>query len=402
MASVALRWRSPRFWLGLMALFLGAPSAFAQSEAGIFEDRILFGQSAAFEGPAASLGLGLRAGILIAFREANRNGGVHGRLLDLTSYDDSYEPEKAIVNTRRLIDDDGVFALVGEVGTPTSRAAQPIADEFDVPFIGPFTGARFLRDVDASTVINLRASYDQEAEELVRHLTEDLGLSRIAILYQDDSFGRTGLEGIVAALERRELEPAADYTYMRNTVAVKRAVLAIRRADPEAVLIVGAYKPASAFISLANEVGVDAVYGTLSFVGSKALVEELGPDEPPVIVSQVMPLYNDSTVPLVNDYRDALEAEGENAGTDISWAEDSFVGLEGYAVGRLIIEVLNDLGPEPTRAAFLQHMEDQSTFDLGGFELVFGPGDNQGSDSVFLTTTNPDDTFSYVERTPSQ
>src|ERR1700751_1428213 len=130
----------------------------AHAEPGVFYDRILFGQSAAFEGPAAALGLGMREGILAAFNEANTAGGVNGRRLDLISYDDGYEPERAIANTNRLINEDQVFALIGEVGTPTSRAAQPIATAAHVPFIGPFTGAAFLRKPSLANVINVRPS----------------------------------------------------------------------------------------------------------------------------------------------------------------------------------------------------------------------------------------------------
>jgi ABC-type branched-subunit amino acid transport system substrate-binding protein len=133
----------------------------AHAEQGVFDDRILFGQSAAFDGPAAALGLGMREGILASFNEANAAGGINGHRLELVSYDDGYEPERAIANTKRLISE-GVFALVGEVGTPTSSAAQPIATEAGVPFIGPFTGAAFLRDPSLGNVINVRASYDLE------------------------------------------------------------------------------------------------------------------------------------------------------------------------------------------------------------------------------------------------
>jgi branched-chain amino acid transport system substrate-binding protein len=142
--------------------------ATARAEPGVFDDRIVFGQSAAFDGPAAALGLGMREGILAAFNEANAGGGVNGHKLELVSYDDGYEPEKAIANTKRLIGEDTVFALVGEVGTPTSNAVQPIATEAGVPFIGPFTGAAFLRDPSLKNVINIRGSYGQETEACIR------------------------------------------------------------------------------------------------------------------------------------------------------------------------------------------------------------------------------------------
>jgi branched-chain amino acid transport system substrate-binding protein len=224
-------------WLRGIAIVIGlALSAVWQldtvafAEPGVFEDRIVFGQSAAFDGPAAALGLGMREGILAAFSEVNAAGGVTGHRLELVSYDDGYEPEKAIANTKRLISEDGVFALVGEVGTPTSNAAQPIATEAGVPFIGPFTGAAFLRNPSLGNVINIRGSYDQETEAWIQHLTSDLGVKRIAILYQDDTFGRAGLSGVSKALEKRNMKLVAEGTYERNTTAVKTALLAIRKA----------------------------------------------------------------------------------------------------------------------------------------------------------------------------
>ena len=244
------------------------------------------------------MGVGVREGILAAFAEANKAGGVHGRRLELVSYDDGYEPTNAIVNTRRLIEDDHVFALIGEVGTPTSRAVQPIATAARVPFIGPFTGAGFLRDPQLHNVINIRASYEQETEAWIRYLVDDLGLGRVAILYQDDSFGRVGLAGVVKALDRRGMALIAEGTYMRNTTAVKTAFLDIRRSQPDAVVMVGAYKPCAKFIKLARQFNLDARFVNISFVGSDALAKELGADGEGAIVSQVVPLPDQREIPI--------------------------------------------------------------------------------------------------------
>jgi len=270
-------------------LFILCLTAFARAEPGVFEDKIVFGQSAAFKGPAAALGLGMRQGILAAFAEANAAGGVNGRKLELVSYNDSYEPNKAIDNTKRLLQEDQVFALIGEVGTPTSKAAQPIATDAGVPFIGPFTGAEFLRNPYKRTVINVRASYYQETEAMVERLVQDLGVSRIAILYQDDSYGRAGLAGVRLALDKRGMDLVAEGTYKRNTIAVKRAVLSIRKGDPEAVIMIGAYKPCAEFIRLAKKVGLKTKFLNVSFVGSKALAKDLGAAGEGVIVTQVVP-----------------------------------------------------------------------------------------------------------------
>jgi ABC-type branched-subunit amino acid transport system substrate-binding protein len=362
----------------------------ARADPGVFDDKIVFGQSAAFKGPAAVLGLGMREGILAAFNEANAAGGVHGRKLELVSYNDGYEPEKAIANTERLIGDDKVFALIGEVGTPTSKAVQPITTEQSVPFLGPFTGAAFLRDPSLRNVINVRASYDQETEEWIERLTGDLGLSRIAILYQDDSFGRAGLKGVTKALEKRGLKPVAEGTYMRGTTAVKRALLAIRKGSPQAVVMVGAYKPCAEFIKLAHTIKLDTIFVNISFVGSKALAEELGQDGKGVVVTQVVPLPDDVDIPLVARYQSAMKATNP-------YAKVGFVSLEGYIVGRLTVEALNRLGNPVTRAGLLSTIRDVGVFDLDGVTLSYGPDDNQGMDRVFVTVIQQDGSFKAVD-----
>jgi branched-chain amino acid transport system substrate-binding protein len=363
----------------------------AYAESGVTDDRIVFGQSAAFDGPAAALGLGIREGIVAAFNEANAAGGIKGRPLELLSYNDGYEPKQAIANTERLIDEDGVFALVGQVGTPTSAAAQPIAMEAGVPFIGPFTGAEFLRDPLLENVINVRASYDQEAEAWIEHLTTDLGISRVAILYQDDTFGRAGLLGVTRAVEKRGMKLVAEGTYTRNTTAVKMALLEIREANPEAVVMVGAYKPCAEFIKLARRLKMNPVFVNISFVGPKALAKELGQDGNGVVVTQVVPFPEDTSLPLVADYQKALKSSSPKA-------EVGFVSLEGYMVGKLIVKVLEKLEGEVTRPKFLSTIKNVGSFDLGGVVLSYGPNDNQGMDQVFLTVIQADGTFKPVDR----
>ena len=356
---------------------LGSAPVAAQAEVpGVSPERVLFGQSAAFSGPAAELGRGMRLGIQVAFKEANDAGGVHGRRLELVTVDDGYEPEAAISNTRRLIEDEGVFALVGGVGTPTSRSAVPVAEEAGVPYVAPFTGAGFLRS--EPHVINLRASYAQETEEMVERLTRDLGIERIAVVIQNDSFGRAGLAGVRAAFDRRGMEAVAIGVYPRNTTAVKTAIVDIEVGRPEAVIMVGAYQPVASLIAWTRHIGLDPVFMTLSFVGSNALAEELGPRGAGVYVTQVVPFPTARDSRVAASYRRAL-------GAHTPGAEPGFVSFEGYLAGRLVIEALERCGTAVDRDRFIQTLKSAGSIDLDGFRLVFGDEDNQGSDAVFLT-----------------
>ena len=311
---------------------------------------IPFGQSAAFSGPAQELGRDMRIGIEAAFEEANRRGGVHGRPLELQSLDDRYEPELAIENTRSLIQS-GVFALIGAVGTPTSRAAVPVAASAGVPYVAPFTGAAFLRDTrgQGEHVLNLRASYDDETEAMVARLLGDLGIERIAVMYQDDSFGRAGHHGVQQALQRRGMAPVAVGVYPRNTTAL---------------------------ISWARHIGFDPVFITISFVGSNALARQLGGDGTGVFVTQVVP-FPDGDHPVVLAYQQALREFAPEAAA-------GFVSLEGYLAGRLAIAALERC-QGLDRECFLGSLRSEDRVDIDGFPLRYGEHDNQGSDDVFLT-----------------
>ena len=366
------------------------PESVPPGEPGVFDDYILFGQSAAFSGPANELGINMRLGIKAAFQEVNQRGGVNGRQLELKFMDDAYEPEAAITNTKQLIED-RVFALIGAVGTPTSRSATPVAAEEGIPYVAPFTGAAFLRDPEWQNIVNLRASYNQETEEMVERLTEDLGIERIAVMYQDDSYGRAGYNGATSALARRGMEPVSVGLYPRNTLAVKTGLLDLRKGNPEAVIIIGAYQPVAALISWARFIGMDPIFMTVSFVGSNALAEELVSMElrsagTGVFVTQVVPFPSDTSLPIVQSYHRALSDFA-------SAAEPGFVSFEGYLAGRLAIAALERCGRDVTRTCFLDIIRNEEPFDLDGFEIRYGPDDNQGSDAVFLTVIGRDGAY---------
>jgi ABC-type branched-subunit amino acid transport system substrate-binding protein len=368
---------------GAIALASFHPAA---AEDGVSADAITFGQAAVLEGPASALGQGMRAGIQAAFDEVNARGGVNGRKLKLVSRDDGYEPDRAIAATKKLIEEDKVFALIGPVGTPTSAAAQPIATAAHVPFIGPFTGAGFLRNPKLENVINVRASYGAETEAWIKHLNEDLKITKIAIFYQDDAFGRAGLDGVKAAMGKRGLALAGEATYERNTVAVKTALLTLKRIEPEAVVMVGAYKPCAELIKLARKLEFNPVFVNISFVGASALAKELGPDGKGVVVSQVVPFPWDTSLKVVADYQAAIKAAPD------------FVSLEGYLVGRLAIAALEKMGGEPTRDGLIKAIKDAGKFDVGGLAMTFGPTKNEGLDQVFLTVIQPDGSFKAVDK----
>jgi ABC-type branched-subunit amino acid transport system substrate-binding protein len=371
------------------SLFAAAIASPIFASGGVDDTSVRFAQIAALDGPAAALGEGMRQGIIAAFEEANKNGGVHGRMLSLESMDDGYEPDQSIQHVRSVISGDNYIGLIGPVGTPTSKAMQPIATEANLPFIGPFTGAGFLRDASLNNVLNVRATYAAETEAWIAHLVDKQGLKNVAILYQDDGFGRVGLAGVTEALDRRGMKLVAEGTYTRNTVAVKSALLGIRKSKPDAVVMVGAYKPIAEFVRLSHKLKFKPEFVTISFVGSKALAADLGPTGEGVIVSQVVPNPWDASIKVVADYQNSLKAVD-------SAAEPGFVSLEGYIVGRIAVQALENAGADLTREGLMSALSSLGVVDMGGAQLAYGPGDNQGMEEVFLTRITSDGAFEPV------
>jgi ABC-type branched-subunit amino acid transport system substrate-binding protein len=354
------------------------------AETGVTDRAITVGQFAPFSGPAAQLGQRLKVGFEAYFKGVNALGGVNGRQLRLVTRDDGYEPEKAKSAVRALIDDEKVFALIGSVGTPTGLASVPILTEAKVPLVGMFTGAEGLRAPFNRYVFHVRASYFDETERMVQHLT-GLGLSKIAVFYQNDAYGKAGLEGVERALAKRQLKTAATATVERNAVDVQKALDALLPSRPEAIVQISAYKSCAAFIRQARAKGFGGQFFNVSFVGSKALADELGDAAVGVVITQVVPFPFATSIPIVREYQQAMGAAGE--------AEVDFSSVEGFLTAKVFVEGLKRAGRSPTREGLITGLESIRNWDMGGFSVAYGPQDHVGSSFVEVTTVGRGNRF---------
>ena len=346
----------------------------AQAEQGVTMDEVRIGMVNAQSGPAAGLGRGMRNGVETYFKRINAEGGVHGRRIQLISKDDGYEPARTATQTQALIEVDQVFALLGYVGTPTSRAAMPIALRQQVPYLFPFTGAEFLRTPVRKWVFNLRASYFNETEALAELISERLKLGRIALLMQDDSFGETVKSGLAGALYQRDRQIDAEARILRNDLAgVQQAITKLAPSQPEAIVFIGTYKQLAAAIGEARAQGLEAQFFTVSFVGTENLISEAGALAEGVYISQVMPSPHDPSLPLVNRYLQDMAPDAVG-----------YTSLEGYLAAATLVEALQASGPQPTRQGFVAALQQLDT-DLGGLAVKFSANNHQGSNAVFIT-----------------
>ena len=337
----------------------------------------------ALTGPAEQLGKDMQLGASLWFNFVNSKGGINGRKIVLRTLDDGYESTRAAENTKKLIHDEKVFALFGYVGTPTSAASLPIFTEAKVPFVGPFTGAELLRNPFNRYIFNVRASYYDETEAIVQHLTA-MSINRIAVFYQNDAYGQAGLSGVERALKRRNLEVIAKATVERNTVDVAKAVEEIRKAKPQAVVMISAYKSCAAYITGMKKAGANPTFWNVSFVGSKALAKELAQEGRGVQISQVVPFPWDSSIPVVKEYQRLLaEVKGELG----------FGTLEGFIAAKVMTEGLKRAGKNLTRESFVTAMESLDPLDVGGFKVTYNAKSHNGSQFVDLTIVSRDQKF---------
>ncbi len=364
-------------WAGAAAACVAAP-LWAQSSG----KSIVLGQSAAFSGPAAQLGEQFKRGALLFFDRLNAKGGVNGRTIELKSLDDGYEPDRCKANTDRLIKD-GVFALFGYIGTPTSLAALPLASTAQVPFIAPFTGAQALREPFNRIAFHVRASYFDETAEIVKQVTS-IGAKRIAVFHQNDSYGKAGLDGVLRALKPLNLEPAGLGTVERNTVDVAAAVKSILAGKPDAIVQISAYKSCAAFIREARKAGYGGAFYNVSFVGTKALADELGADARGVIVSQVMPYPYSPVSVLSGEYLAAGKA------TDGDKFEPNYSSIEGFVAAKTFSEALKRMSGVPSSDTLIASMESLRELNLGGFFVDFSANKHMGSRFVDLTILGAD------------
>jgi branched-chain amino acid transport system substrate-binding protein len=362
----------------LSSVVLGSAfgSGAVRAETGVTDREVLVGQFAAFSGAAAQLGQRMQAGIEAYFKAINAQGGVNGRQLKLVTRDDGYEPEKAKEAVKALIEQEKVFAFVGSVGTPTGLAAVPILTQAGVPIVGMFTGAQALREPFNKYVFHVRASYFDETERIVQHLTT-LGVKKIAVFYQNDAYGKAGLEGVERALAKRQLKAVATATVERNTVEVAKALETLLPAAPEAIVQISAYKSCAAFIKQSRAKGYGGQFFNVSFVGSKALADELGDAGVGVVISQVVPFPYIPSTAVVREYQQRMTEAGEK--------QIDFSSLEGYLSAKVFVEGVRRAGRNLTRESLITAIESMHDYNMGGFTVTYGPKDHMGSSYTDLT-----------------
>jgi len=361
----------------------------SKAEMGVNADEIIFGQSACFSGPNKNLGLYYRTGILAAFEEQNNQGGIQGRLLKLSSLDDAYESELAAENAAKFAANDDVFAVIGGVGTPTAKRIAPILREAEIPFVGPFTGADFLRDAERfPNVVNLRAGYLDETRKLVDHIINDLGKKRLGIIYQDDAFGRSVLRNYKKVLEELDTPILAKATFSRNTHAVHTSLFTLSKADLDAILIVGTYASNSEIINLADYLGYNYIMANLSFVLSYELKKRINNPSTRIIVTEVMPDATDTNNLVVRRFQRALEAQYDALGIEVTAQSVNEVSLEGYILGRFVVDVLKRMDDQFTRENFMAQALSVGPVAIDDWTLEFRPGTNTGSSYIRMIDLN--------------
>lgn len=372
---------SPLLTKIMAASLLGAAlwSSAAIAEPGVTSDTITLGQSTALTGPLGDLGQEVLKGAKVYFDALNARGGVNGRTIKLVTRDDAYDSKKTLDNVATFTADDATFALFGTFGTPNNEALIPIAQKAAIPVLMPYTGAPSIRTKTSSGVFNLRASYADEVDRLIEHLTT-VGIKKIAIAYQNNAFGKEVLNAATHSMEQRKLKPLMALAVENDASNAAAATDKLLTSEPEAMLLALAGKPTIEVIKHVTQRRRGLQMYALSVLATPSNLRALGSDGTGVAITQVVPFPRNSSLPLVREYNLAMTAAG--------YTEFSHLSLEGYINAKVVTEGLRRAGRTLTRASLVSAMDGIRNYNLGGMDVSFGQGAASGSRFVELTMIN--------------
>lgn len=366
---------------GLLALALGSTCT---AETGVTDKEIVVGQSLGLTGPLAELGVDIANGVRAYFDGVNAKGGINGRRIKVLTEDDGYQVANTVKNVQKMIDEDQVFALFNIMGTPNSAAILPLVEKTAIPFFSPFTGAEITRAPVLPNVFNVRASYRDETEKMVQHL-HTVGIKRVSVVYQANSFGKDGLAGVEAAMAKRAMKPYSVASIESNGADAEKAVSTLHDTRPEAVIMITAGRPTFEFIKAYNKQRRGMQFYTLSVMGAQANIKALGSDGVGVVVTSVVPFPWSPAHPLVKEYQAAMQQIGVR--------EYSFVSFESYINAKVLGEAIKLAGRDLTRNKLVSAAASMRRVNFGGFEINFGKESRQASRFVDVTIIGPNGKF---------
>ena len=338
--------------------------------------QVIVGQSTGFTGPVAPGAKENTAGAKLYFDHINDQGGIHGQRIELVSMDDKFDPKLTVANARTLITERNAIALFMIRGTPHSQAVMPLLEEFKVPLVAPSTGAMLLHKPVHPWIFNVRATYQREAEKVVTHLTS-IGVTRIALVHVDDTFGEDTAMGAQKGYERAKVKPLFLEKFNRVKPDFKEISAKAAKQEAQAVFIIGSAGAVSDGTKAIREAGSRAQIVTISNNASGGFVKLMGQHAHGTIVTQVFPYERSLAAPIVKEARELAKAKGLREITPAM--------MEGYAGAKVLVEGLRRAGPNPTRAKLVTALETFRKVDIGGMEVTYTATNHTGLDYADLS-----------------
>lgn len=355
-------------WAGtVLALWL-ASSATAWAQ-------IRIGQPSGFTGAVAAGVKENTEGARLYLEAVNAKGGINGQKVELVSVDDQFDPKKTVTAATELLDKQGVVALFLNRGTPHAEALLPLLAERKVPLVAPSTGAMALHQPVNPWVFNVRATYQREAARAIEHLA-GLGISRIAVLQTDDSFGADAVLGAGAGFAKVGQKPLWLEKFPRDKPDFTALAQKVRQSDAQAVLFLGSAGSVAVGTRAIRDAGSKAQIVTLSNNASEGFIKLLGEHARGVIVTQVFPNERSLAYALTQEAMELAKAKGLPG---VSPAM-----MEGFTAAKVLVEGLQRAGPHPTGPRLRDALEGIKSVDLGGLSVGYSPTDHSGLDFTDL------------------
>ena len=346
--------------------------------------QLRIGQPSGFTGSVAAGVKENTEGARLYLDAVNARGGVNGQKIELISVDDQFDPKRTVEVARELITQQKVLALFLNRGTPHAQALLPLLAEHKLPLVGPSTGAMALHTPVNPWVFNVRATYQREAAKAIEHLAS-IGMTRIAVLQTDDSFGADSAAGAQKGFEKVGQKPLLLEKFPRDKPEFAALAQQVTQQKAQAVMVIGSAGNTANAVRAIRAAGSRAQIVTLSNNASEGFIKLLGEHAHGVIVTQVFPNERSLTYPLIREAQTLAKAKGMEG---VSPAM-----IEGFAAAKVLVEGLRRAGPNPTSEGLRNALEGLQNFNIGGLSVSYGPDNHTGLDFADLSIVDASGRF---------
>ncbi|RKX39116.1 MAG: ABC transporter substrate-binding protein [Thermotogae bacterium] len=350
-------------------------------EVGVYPDKVVIGSFQALSGPYAIIGQEMSKGMKAYFNWVNKHGGIYGRKIELIIADDQLNPSKTVVEVKRLVEQDKVFAIVGGLGTYGCLAVMDYLNKNGVPFVYQGSGSSKLSTPPKKYIFSVQPDYTLEGQLIAKFLVENLGKKSIAVLYMNNDAGKEGLAAVKKRLGKYGMKPVIEIGYNPLETDYSSLVVRLLGANPDSIVIYGFITDTLRWIKTIRDYGIESTIVTIYPNADPNFIKLGGEYVEGVIVTGWVPVPTKDKPDYVRDYNRFVAIYQETYPNEIP----SSYAVAGFIAAEVFVEGLRRAGPDLTREGLVKALESFDHWDgILAKDITWGPNLRRGKSSMYF------------------